>query len=78
MAGVLLTLGAFHWTQINSVAPAPVARQTPTEAASLTTASAAPTRGVMLIPNTLADAPGYVLDRIAITPASYEGGTVRF
>ena len=80
LAGVLLTLGAFHWTQSNSVVPSPIAQQAPAEAASLTTASATPTPGLRLMPAALesaADA-GYVLDRIAVTPASYEGGSVRF
>ena len=81
LAGALLTLGAFHWTQTNSIVPLPVAQRPLTETASLTTASAAPTPGLTLIPatpTTATEADGYVLDRIAITPASYEGGSVRF
>lgn len=82
LAGILLTLGALQWTQSNTVLPATrVARHSSPEAASLTTASAAPTPGLTRIPRTIetaSDTPGYVLDRIAITPASYEGGSVRF
>lgn len=79
LAGVLLTLSAIHWNQTAS--PTTAANQAPTETAALTTASTAPTPVVMLVPSAVtaaSEAPGYVLDRIAITPASYEGGTVRF